>query len=192
MGKKSGRTRRGDGGGRRDGSAAANKGAMKVTSVPDDSPIAAAATTTPPQAAPGSIEYPPIDPFPPEQEFDLPKLIDSSTVTTDANDFFVSTYLVGYQPPGRDDDYRVEPTVTALNCSACKESKEIGMFTPNHWKPNYNTIHSPRCIDCVLTGKFLVTNPNKFWMGWPKDPFQILWERGWIDCQPGQQYDKTV
>lgn len=46
-----------------------------------------------------------------------------------------------------------------------------------------------RCFDCVKGGKFKVTNPDKFWEGWPKDPKQILYERGWVPTPVPPDYD---
>lgn len=62
-------------------------------------------------------------------------------------------------------------------CRACGRDREFAAFSGNHWlKPDGDPYK--RCRDCVKGGRF---NASGSWMGTPKDPLQILFERGWID-----------
>jgi hypothetical protein len=63
------------------------------------------------------------------------------------------------------------------HCNACGNQTEMKDFFGNHWMKQ--DVYS-RCKICVKGGKFKVTNPAKIWVGWPKDPKQILYERGWF------------
>jgi hypothetical protein len=61
------------------------------------------------------------------------------------------------------------------HCNACGNLAEKKDFFNNHFMKQ-----DGRCISCVKEGKFKVIDPEKIWLGWPKDPKQILYERGWI------------
>lgn len=65
-------------------------------------------------------------------------------------------------------------------CHACGNLVEMKDYFGNHFMKG-----DGRCKVCVKGGKFKVVNQEKFWVGWPKDPKQILYERGHLpDVQP--------
>lgn len=49
----------------------------------------------------------------------------------------------------------------------------------------------PRCRSCVQAKEFREVDPERYWLGWPKDPLQVVWERGWIDSLHGKKPDET-
>lgn len=76
-------------------------------------------------------------------------------------------------------------------CVACNEKKPKSDFTTNQWDmKNQEVSFGPRCRSCVAKGKFRIVDPDRIWVGWPKDPLQVLWERGWIDSPRGQRINE--
>mmetsp|Transcript_56 Transcript_56/g.119 ORF Transcript_56/g.119 Transcript_56/m.119 type:complete len:237 (+) Transcript_56:2-712(+) len=64
-----------------------------------------------------------------------------------------------------------------MKCNACGRAGGFNDFFGNHWLKDPDDAYK-RCKKCVKEGKF---NASGSWKGTPKDPPQILWERGWID-----------
>ncbi len=64
-----------------------------------------------------------------------------------------------------------------MKCNACGRAGGFKDFFGNHWLKDPDDAYK-RCKECVKEGRF---NASGSWMGTPKDPPQILFERGWID-----------
>ena len=120
---------------------------------------------------------PPIKPLSEEEQADLPALL-----ATSESPAFSS--MMDLSSLGR----ALGVTVVEVNkCIACNQKKSRDEFFYNQWIKD--DTYGPRCRSCVKRGEFRVVNQEQFWAGWPKDPLQVMWERGWIDCPRGQRPD---
>jgi len=65
-------------------------------------------------------------------------------------------------------------------CNACHYRLPKEDYFGNHWAKS-ETDEFSRCKTCVKAGIFIVneSDPDLFWVGWPKCPIQMLLERGW-------------
>jgi hypothetical protein len=94
--------------------------------------------------------------------------------------------------------------VETNTCIACEEKLEKGHFSRSQWmngqKDHEQYPYSPRCRQCTKEERF---NKAGSWVGTPKPPFQILWERGFINWKqsiglppesvyPGWRYGKII
>lgn len=122
---------------------------------------------------------PPIPPLSEEEQADLPPLLDESPFLPirDSMDLSSLGQALGVT------------VIEANQCIACNEKKSREAFSHNQWTMRND--FGPRCRACVQAGKFRVVDPERYWHGWPKDPLQVLWERGWIDSPRGQKPDET-
>ena len=120
---------------------------------------------------------PPFKPLSEEEQADLPALL-----ATSESPAFSS--MMDLSSLGR----ALGVTVVEVNkCIACNQKKSRDEFFYNQWIKD--DTYGPRCRSCVKRGEFRVVNQEQFWAGWPKDPLQVMWERGWIDCPRGQRPD---
>lgn len=121
---------------------------------------------------------PPIKPLSEEEQADLPALLPA------AESPFRTSGSMDLTSLGR----QLGITVMEVNqCIACNSKKPREEFSHNQWHKQDE--YGPRCHTCVKNGRFRIENPDRFWVGWPKDPMQMLWERGWIDSPRGQKPD---
>jgi len=90
--------------------------------------------------------------------------------------------------PVRVDQNKTQSCSLLKTCNACGYSLPKEEYSGNHWAKLEEDEFS-RCKTCVKAGTFMVTesDPNLFWVGWPKCPVQVLEERGCYHAATGHE-----